>query len=92
MIGRRIVAVPLDVTSKIADPASGVLRTQNADFYSFCQPGEVLRDSTPTLHERRARVGSDGQPRPLGYQPQERQECACFGRPGSDVASISGCD
>ena len=70
-------AVPFSVPSKHAEArsagsAGGSVGTQNTNFYSFCQPVELLYDTVPTPSSKTtgaAFTWSNGEPRPLKYQP-----------------------
>ena len=43
--------------------------TQNVNLYSFCEPTRLLYDTVPLLHQKTSKVGFNGEPRPLRYQP-----------------------
>ena len=58
------------------------IETRITDFYSFCQPAEVLHDTIPTPPSKSSRVESGGGLRPPGT-------CICVGRSGGDVAGVS---
>ena len=60
-------------------------QTQIASFYLFCRPAGLLHDTF--LHRNRAESGLMVSLAFWDLSLQERQECVCVGRSGSDVAA-----
>jgi len=75
-----------------ADPVDESIEAQNGNFYSFCRPAGLLHDTMIPyqLHRNRAESGlMVGLPL-WDISLQERQECVCDGRSGSDAAGVNG--